>query len=85
VTIDPLGETPVYQQLAGILRGRIASGEIRPGRPLPSYDRLMQEYGVARGTAAKAVGLLVSEGLARVVPGRGTFVVPGAERRPARS
>jgi GntR family transcriptional regulator len=75
VSLDPLGEVPVYLQLAGILRGRIRSGELAPNRPLPSYTALVQEYGVARGTAAKAVGVLVAEGLARIVPGKGAFVI----------
>lgn len=75
VTIDPLGETPVYLQLAAILRERIRSGELQPNRPLPSYTALVQEYEVARGTAAKAVGVLVDEGLARIVPGKGAFVI----------
>ncbi len=74
MTIDPLGETPVYLQLAAVLRAAIESGELEPNRPLPSYTTLMQQHGVARGTAAKAVGVLVAEGLARVVPGRGVFV-----------
>ena len=75
VTIDHLSGTPVYQQLAAILRDQIASGELEPDRPLPSHIALVQTYGVARGTAAKAVSLLVSEGLVRIVPGRGAFVV----------
>lgn len=74
VTIDHLGATPVYLQLAAVLRDRIASGELPPDRPLPSYTTLVQEYGVARGTAAKAVGVLVSEGRVRIVPGRGAYV-----------
>jgi len=81
VTIDPLGETPVYLQLARILREAIEAGELAAGRPLPSYMTLMQEHGVARGTAAKAVRVIVGEGLARVVPGKGVYVVPEAERR----
>lgn len=75
VTIDPLGETPVYLQLAAILRDRIGSGELQPGRPIPSLVALVQQYGVARGTAAKAVGVLVGEGLVRIVPGKGAFVI----------
>jgi GntR family transcriptional regulator len=35
---------------------------------------LMQEHDVARGTAAKAVRVLVDEGLVRIVPGRGAYV-----------
>src|ERR1022692_4104063 len=74
VSIDPLGATPVYQQLAAILRGRIESGELEPDRPLPSLVSLVQQYQVARGTAGKAVGVLVAEGLVMIVPGRGAYV-----------
>ena len=72
--IDHDGETPIYLQLAAILRARIASGELEPGRPIPSEKSLMQQYGVSRGTAAKAVKVLRDEGLVRVSFGRGTFV-----------
>ena len=74
--IDHDGETPIYLQLAAILRAQIASGELAPGRPIPSEKSLMQQYGVARGTAAKAVKVLRDEGLVRVSFGRGTFVAP---------
>jgi GntR family transcriptional regulator len=74
VTIDPLGETPVYLQLADILRDRIGSGELQPNRPIPSLVTLQQEYGIARGTAAKAVRKLVEEKLVKIVPGRGAYV-----------
>jgi GntR family transcriptional regulator len=80
VTIDHRGERPVYLQLAAILRAQIVSGELEPGRPIPSEVTLTQRYGVARGTARKAVGLLRDEGLVRFVFGRGTFVVPESER-----
>lgn len=76
MTIDHLSGTPVYLQLAAVLRAAIEAGELEPDRPLPSYLTLMQQYGVARGTAAKAVRVLVDEGLARVVPGRGVYVTP---------
>jgi len=75
VTIDHLSGTPVYLQLAAILRAAIQSGELEPDRPVPSYMTLMQEHGVARGTAAKAVRVLVDEGLVRIVPGRGVYVI----------
>ena len=80
MTIDHLGGTPVYLQLADILRALIERGELAPDRPLPSYTTLMQEHGVARGTAAKAVQVLVGEGLVRIVPGRGAYVTPEDQR-----
>jgi len=42
---------------------------------------LMQHYGVARGTAAKSVQAIVSEGLAVVVPGKGVYVLPEERRK----
>jgi DNA-binding GntR family transcriptional regulator len=75
VTIDYEGETPLWRQLAEILRGQIAAGEYSHGARLPSDTTLVQRYGLARGTVRKAVDTLVSEGLVRRVQGRGTFVV----------
>jgi DNA-binding GntR family transcriptional regulator len=51
--------------------------------PLPSEPHLMQELGVARETARKAVRVLRDEGLVQIVQGRGAFVIsastpPGA-------
>jgi GntR family transcriptional regulator len=80
VMIDHLSGTPVYQQLAAILRDGIKRGDPAPDRPLPSYTTLMQEHDVARGTAAKAVQVLVEEGLVRIVPGRGAYVIPEGRR-----
>jgi len=74
MTVDHEAPEPVYQQIAAILRARIQSGELVPRRPIPSESALMQEYGVARETARKAVRVLVAEGLVYVVQGRGAYV-----------
>ena len=78
MSIDRDWVEPVYSQLAGILRGQIRSGELAPGRPVPSLRTLVETYGVNRGTAAKAIKLLSDEGLVVVVKGRGWFVTPSA-------
>ena len=49
---------PVYLQLAAILRGQIDRGELVPRRPVPSKRQLAQEYGIAGGTADKALAVL---------------------------
>jgi DNA-binding GntR family transcriptional regulator len=64
---------PAYQQLADLLRERIASGNIT-GR-LPSERELQQTYGTAPMTSRKAIRLLADEGLVTTVAGRGSFVV----------
>ncbi len=75
MTVDHEGKTPLYLQIAAILRDGIKRGVYAPGRPIPSETRLMQEHGVARLTARKAVRVLADEGLVEVVPGRGAYVV----------
>lgn len=81
MSIDHEAETPPYAQLVAILRAQIASGELRPGRALPSLTYLMQNYGLSRNTVRRAISALAEEGLVRTRPGWGTFVVPESERR----
>ena len=80
MVIDREWDEPVYQQVAGILRGQITSGRIEPRRPIPSVRTLCETYGIARATAAKAIHLLADEGLIRRVPGKGWFVTPDIDR-----
>jgi GntR family transcriptional regulator len=73
--IDHESPTPVYQQIAGWVAGRIASGELQPNRPIPSETTLGQEFpGVARTTIRRAVAYLRDQGLVYTVPQRGTYV-----------
>ena len=65
---------PSYVQLAGQLRARILSGDLAPRTPLPSLKYLQDETGLSVNTIRRAVALLVSEGLAVSVQGRGTYV-----------
>ncbi|HEY2305933.1 MAG TPA: GntR family transcriptional regulator [Streptosporangiaceae bacterium] len=76
-TVDPDSATPVYVQVADILRSRIEARQLLPDRPVPSETQLQQEFGVARGTARKAIALLRDQGLVVTVKGRGSYVNPG--------
>lgn len=77
--IDFEGPVPLYVQVAEAIRARIESGELVVDRPIPSENQLVQEYGVARGTARKAIELLREQGLVITVTGRGTFVIRQSE------
>jgi GntR family transcriptional regulator len=72
--IDYESATPVYRQVAAVLRQRIESGTYQPGRRLPSITGLVQEFGIAQLTARKALRVLVDDGLAEMSPGMGTYV-----------
>ena len=73
LVIDVHSPEPSYQQLARLLRERIVSGQIGPREALPSLTYLTGETGLAVGTVRRAIALLVEEGVAYTVPGRGTF------------
>ncbi|GLW65780.1 hypothetical protein Arub01_40240 [Actinomadura rubrobrunea] len=65
---------PIYQQIGRIIRRRILSGELRPGQRIPSEQALVEEFGVARETARRAVAWLRDQGLVHTAPQRGSFV-----------
>jgi GntR family transcriptional regulator len=74
--VDHMDPTPLYVQLANVLRDMIESGELQPRASLPSESYLQQEHGISRGTVRMAVAILRDEGLVITIGGRGTFVSP---------
>ncbi|MCP9944021.1 GntR family transcriptional regulator [Streptomyces somaliensis] len=73
--LDPQAADPLYLQLAAVLISRIESGVYPLGRAVPGIDRLVQEFGIARGTARKTLVLLAELGYVRTVVGKGSFVI----------
>ena len=62
-----------YAALMEELKGKILSGEIRPGDRLPSENELPVGYGLSRHTVRKALAILENEGYVTAEHGRGTF------------
>lgn len=65
---------PKYAQLIAELERRIDSGEYPAGSLLPSEHTLMAEFGMARPTVVKALGVLRDQGWIVTQPGKGRFV-----------
>ncbi|SEN11458.1 GntR family transcriptional regulator [Nonomuraea pusilla] len=63
-----------YETVAEELRKRIESGELVPGRQLPSEAAMADGLGVSKGTVRQALHLLASEQMIAAVHGRGWFV-----------
>jgi DNA-binding GntR family transcriptional regulator len=61
-------------RIAALIRAQIADGTLSAGQPTPSITTLVQEHGVARQTAAKALHVLVGEGMVTRIPGLGYYV-----------
>jgi GntR family transcriptional regulator len=76
--LDQDAPEPLWEQLAGLLRDRIARGGLT-GR-LEAETALALRYEVSRDTVRRALAQLHQEGLVRATRGRGTFVTPPAER-----
>ena len=72
--------TPLYTQVATLLRHRISSGIWKKGEQLPVIETLMAEFGVARTTVRQALTLLEDDGLITRARGRGTFVTNTPEQ-----
>lgn len=69
-----LSTSPLYTQLADVLRERIAKGTWPIGHRIPTLEQLTEEFGVASITVRQAIRLLKGEGLLSPEQGRGTFV-----------
>jgi GntR family transcriptional regulator len=65
---------PKYVQIANHIREQILRGDLKPGDEIPSERRIVEEWGVARPTATRALSALRVEGLVEARQGAGTFV-----------
>lgn len=70
--VDRASALPLWAQVLGDLRRRLASGEFRPR--FPGDDELTAQYAVSRHTVREAVRRLQAEGVVERGRGRGTFV-----------
>jgi DNA-binding transcriptional MocR family regulator len=90
---DPARRTPVYDQLAGYLRGLVEAGRLLPGEKLPGSRELAAQLGLSRNTVNHAYQALCDAGVVTARVGQGTFVAArsggpralrGGDSRPVR-
>ncbi|MFG2634946.1 GntR family transcriptional regulator [Streptomyces sp. NPDC085900] len=65
----------VYVRVADAVEADIRAGRLPVGARLPNERDLGAQYGVAHGTARRAVQELRDRGLVVTLPNKGTFVV----------
>ncbi|WP_328603495.1 GntR family transcriptional regulator [Amycolatopsis sp. NBC_00345] len=73
---------PPYLRIVEEIRGRILSGELRPGDRIPSVRQVAQRWGVAVATATRAMATLRDDGLIEATVGSGTVVSRHPSRKP---
>ena len=76
MVIDHDSATPLYLQVADLLRRQIEDGALTAR--LPSVKSLSQEHGISHITAEKALAVLRDEGIIHSVIGKSYYIV---ERR----
>jgi len=72
--MSPEPQTGPASRIADDLRAAVTEGRLQPGAKLPPVRDLAERYGVSRNTAAKAIGVLRSEGLIVTRYGSGAYV-----------
>jgi len=77
-SVDPRDPVPVWKQIEDGVRRLVATGALRPGRPIPSVRDLARDLRVNPMTVSKAYQSLGEAGVLEVRRGEGTFVASGA-------
>lgn len=78
---DPDADGPgyVYLRVADHIAARIDAGDLSPGARLPGERELAEEYGVALGTARRAIQELRDRHRVVTLPAKGTYVSSPAD------
>src|SRR5918992_1849074 len=72
--IEPIRRVKLYEEVAARIRGLIASGELGPGRALPSERKLAEKFKVGRAVIREAIRQLEVSGLVESRHGGGNYV-----------
>lgn len=80
--LDLRSPVPPFEQIRSRIAALIVTGELAPGRPLPSVRALAADLGIAPNTVVRAYRELEAAGVVRTARGKGTVVVD-APPRPA--
>jgi len=76
IVLDSSLDKPLYVQIRDQIRGRIISGDLKPGDRLEPSRELAKGLKVNRTTVGNAYADLEAEGLIQGTVGRGTYVLP---------
>jgi GntR family transcriptional regulator len=72
--LDRRSGIPLYHQIQQRLLEQIRSGELKPGKPLPSIQQIAALMGVSQMTVRQAVRALIELGVIYSRQGKGTFI-----------
>ena len=67
-------ETPIFLQIADMIKDDLVEGLLSEGEQIPSTTELSNFYNINRATAQKGITLLVDEGIVVKKRGIGVFI-----------
>ncbi|NQU68366.1 MAG: GntR family transcriptional regulator [Candidatus Marinimicrobia bacterium] len=70
--------TPIYLQIANMIRESVLSGDLKPGDPIPSVRQMCSEYGINPQTILNATQILIRENILEKRRGLGMFITEEA-------
>lgn len=76
LNIKPENDTPIYIQVRDQIVEGVATGELKPGDPLPSVRGFARDLGVNYHTVNKAYALLRDEGYVNMRGRKGAAIAP---------
>ncbi|PTM58995.1 GntR family transcriptional regulator [Desmospora activa] len=77
IQLDVQSETPLYTQIMHHIMEGIATGQLKPGDPLPSVRSLAVDLGINFHTVNKAYQLLKEKGFVQIHRQKGVVIQPG--------
>jgi GntR family transcriptional regulator len=81
MNLDFSNKTPIYLQIAEMIRDAILSRNFAESEPIPSVRRMAVNYNINHQTILKATQILIDEGLIEKKRGQGMFVKTGAVQK----
>lgn len=80
IEIEPDSSIPIYQQLAQQIIEGVASGQLKPGKALPSVRAFAADLGMNMHTVNKAYHYLEEKKMIEIIPKKGVFIHPQGVR-----
>ncbi|MFB4164251.1 FadR/GntR family transcriptional regulator [Alteribacillus sp. JSM 102045] len=73
---SPIKKQRVYKIVIDKIKESLKNGELQPGEKLPSERELTNLFDVSRSSIREAISVLEAEGVVKIRPGIGVFLVP---------
>ena len=74
---NPIDRKSTVQRIVDKITSSLLDDDVSAGDKIPSEKKLMEQFGVSRGTIRQSLQILISMGVLASVPGKGYYVTRG--------